>query len=54
MSVNKNHLELASEITIAALGGTNWISNPDLVSKFYRAIYKEIATCESTPHQNIR
>ena len=49
----KSTVEFASEMTIAAMGTTTcWISNPDLVAKFYRTIYKEIATCARTPIEN--
>jgi len=47
---DKTSLDLAAEITIAALGNsTGWIKNPETIAKFYRTIYKEILTCKTTP-----
>lgn len=55
MSDSKNAFELASEITTAAMGNTtNWINKPDAVTKFYRAIYKEILTCGGTSIEDLR
>ena len=51
----KRTAEIAAEITIAALGtNTAATSYPDMVVKFYRAIYKEIATCEGVPLEDLR
>ena len=53
MSDRKDRFELAAEITIAAMSATNYISNPERIASFYRAIYKEIATCESTHFKDL-
>lgn len=51
---DKTSLDLAAEITIAALGTSiNWIENPDTVGQFYRTIYKEIATCNNTHFKDL-
>jgi len=51
---HKSNLELAAEITIALLGPNACpLNRPDIVAKFYRAIYKEIETCAQTPVQEL-
>ncbi len=55
MSEHKNNFELAAEITIAAVSTNgDCINHPEVISDFYRAIYKEIATCEDTPLVDLR
>lgn len=54
MSEHKNSCELAADITIAAMGvNSSLINRPEIVAKFYRAIYKEIVTCDCTPIQDL-
>ncbi|NLV82889.1 MAG: hypothetical protein GXZ18_07865 [Synergistaceae bacterium] len=51
----KSAAEIAAEITSTAMGiNTSLINRPDVVVKFYRDIYKEIATCTCTPLEDLR
>ncbi len=56
MSERKTPEELAAEITIAALSTAQGakINYQEAVCKFYRAIYKEIKTCEETPLDELK
>ena len=56
MSERKTPEELAAEITMAALSAASndYVPTPEIVAKFYRAIYKEIKTCEETPLDELK
>lgn len=56
MSENKPHYQIAAEITMAALSAASndYVPTPEIVAKFYRAIYKEIKTCEETPLDELK
>ena len=52
---DKSTVEIAAEITSTAIGiNTSLINRPDIVVKFYRDVYKEIATCRQTPLEDLR
>lgn len=55
MSVNKSSLELAAEITIAAMQTeSGYIFKADKVSAFYETIFKQIMACAHTPLEDLR